>query len=341
MTQPKRFKDGDALFRYALQTVISDGVSSAPRGKPVIELPYPIVLVLENPAAPLVTSPGRRVNYRFGMAEAMWILSGRDDLESLRPYNKLMATYSDDGVRMWGAYGPLVMGQLPHVISTLKRDRDSRQAISVSWRPMVHEVQPSSDCLKSKTAFAAARAAGLMTETDVTLSCDTDAQRSMFPSPRWDGASWRSKDVPCTVAWHFTVRDGALILTVFMRSNDVWLGLPYDLLNFTTVQRVVASMLDLKVGEYRHIVSNLHIYEPNRESADGIVYASVPKGRRRIVLPSFDLACCGVKRVMQLADETLTGSVPHDTAEEPGFHAYYSVIHRQNTWNSSRHVPVR
>lgn len=81
--------------------------------------------------------------------------------------------------------------------------------------------------------------------------------------------TFKSKDVPCTVALHFQMAESEedLNLTVFMRSNDVWLGLPYDILTFTTILRVVASMIGCNPGKYFHVVSNLHLYQEHWESA--------------------------------------------------------------------------
>ncbi len=76
-----------------------------------------------------------------------------------------------------------------------------------------------------------------------------------------------SKDVPCTCLFQFFNRDGRLHLVTYMRSNDVWLGFPYDLFNFTTLQNYVASALGLELGNYTHHVGSLHLYEKNLGSA--------------------------------------------------------------------------
>jgi len=55
----------------------------------------------------------------------------------------------------------------------------------------------------------------------------------------WTPSPASSKDIPCTVAMAFEIRDGLLDCHVFMRSSDVWLGLPYDAFNFTMVAAYV------------------------------------------------------------------------------------------------------
>lgn len=249
--RPPSFKSCDQLFRYALETCLRDGVEYAPRGNKVLEVPYPVVLRLTNVHRPFIESKIRRANYRFGMAEACWILGGSDDAKLIGEYNKQMLKFSDDGERMWGAYGPRLMGQLAHVVSTLKRDPDSRQAIVTTWRPQVEEVPNRTD--------------------EAIVAGGLQCLDWLADFPEWDGSSWRSKDIPCTVAWHFQIRDGRLNLSVFMRSHDVWLGLPYDVLSFTTVQRAVASMLGIEAGVYSHILSNLHLYASNVEAAEAVI----------------------------------------------------------------------
>jgi thymidylate synthase len=52
-----------------------------------------------------------------------------------------------------------------------------------------------------------------------------------------------------------------------MRSNDVWLGLPYDVFAFTTIQRLIAEQLKLDLGTYYHQAGSEHLYNRNREQA--------------------------------------------------------------------------
>jgi len=84
----------------------------------------------------------------------------------------------------------------------------------------------------------------------------------------WRESPPKTKDVPCTIALHFIQRPiGTLNLVVYMRSNDVWLGLPYDIHNFTCIQMIIASMLGLSLGKYTHIDGSLHLYEQHDELA--------------------------------------------------------------------------
>ena len=71
------------------------------------------------------------------------------------------------------------------------------------------------------------------------------------------------KDTPCTICLQFIIRDEKLHLTVYMRSNDIWMGFPYDVFNFTCYQIRMAMELDVGIGSYTHIAGSLHLYERN------------------------------------------------------------------------------
>lgn len=86
------------------------------------------------------------------------------------------------------------------------------------------------------------------------------------------------RDVPCTISLQFLARNGRLDMRTSMRSNDVWLGLPYDLHQFIALQAAVAQHLSLDLGAYVHTVGSLHAYETDLEKIDelGDPYLDTP-----------------------------------------------------------------
>ena len=67
-------------------------------------------------------------------------------------------------------------------------------------------------------------------------------------------------DTPCTYAIQFTVVQGKLYMSVYMRSNDLWYGFCNDQYQFASLQEMVADRLNLPVGTYYHHAHNLHLY---------------------------------------------------------------------------------
>jgi thymidylate synthase len=90
----------------------------------------------------------------------------------------------------------------------------------------------------------------------------------------WRERAKKTPDVPCTLSFQFMLRNDALDLIVTMRSNDVWLGTPYDVFNFTMLQQMVATELGVKRGRYIHTAGSFHLYERNQTDAARTLYAA-------------------------------------------------------------------
>jgi len=69
-----------------------------------------------------------------------------------------------------------------------------------------------------------------------------------------------SADVPCNVCSLLKVRGGRLEWTQILRSNDLFLGVPYNFVQFTSLQEVLAGWLQLEPGEYVQFSDSLHVY---------------------------------------------------------------------------------
>lgn len=76
-----------------------------------------------------------------------------------------------------------------------------------------------------------------------------------------------SKDVNCTICCQFFIRDNKLYMTTYMRSNDIWMGFPYDVFQFTAMQILLSMQLGVELGTYTHISGSLHLYKRDYEIA--------------------------------------------------------------------------
>ena len=73
------------------------------------------------------------------------------------------------------------------------------------------------------------------------------------------------KDVACTCSLQLMIRNHALHMVTYMRSNDVFLGLPHDVFCFTMLQEIIARDLSIELGTYKHAVGSLHLYKKNTD----------------------------------------------------------------------------
>lgn len=110
-----------------------DCAEVSPRGMPVREiLAGHTCISMEHP---VLCNPHRKLGYRFMAAEAHWILTGDNRVETIKPYSRGIEKFSNDGVRFDGAYGPKIVDQLRYVIDSLLEDNSTRQAVIDIWRP--------------------------------------------------------------------------------------------------------------------------------------------------------------------------------------------------------------
>lgn len=74
----------------------------------------------------------------------------------------------------------------------------------------------------------------------------------------------------CISSWQFVVRDGCLNMFQDVRSNDLLVGLPNDLISARVSQIILAKLLNLKVGVLHHHATIIQIYHPDCAGIDGI-----------------------------------------------------------------------
>lgn len=103
-----------------------------------------------------------------------------------------------------------------------------------------------------------------------SLRKDMDSRQAILrfslPEHQWMG----NKDQTCTMHGIFLIRENKINLSIVMRSNDLTLGLVYDLPWFIhLIDKMRIELLDiypnLKSGTYTHTVHSLHIYDRDEE----------------------------------------------------------------------------
>ncbi|PSK64846.1 Thymidylate synthase 1 [Micromonospora sp. MH33] len=107
------------------------------------------------------------------------------------------------------------------------------------------------------------------------LKRDPDSRQAVIQlyDPQRDTRGHR--DVPCTLNHRFFIRHGRLEMHTTMRSNDVWLGLPYDLFTATMLHELLAGWLGVELGTYHHHVDSLHVYAEHELAAAAVAESTV------------------------------------------------------------------
>lgn len=179
--------------------------------------------------------PMRKANVAAQIAETMWVLAGRNDIEFLSHYLPRAEQFSDDGEVWRGGYGPRLRSwqwamsssgrgtdQLAEVVRLLREDRGTRRAVMSIFDP---------------------------------------------------GADYGdSKDIPCNNWLSFISRMGKLDLHVGIRSNDLmwgWSGI--NAFEWSVLQEIVAELVGMNVGQIHFSTTSLHLYENHWGKAHAMV----------------------------------------------------------------------
>ena len=128
--------------------------------------------------------------------------------------------------------------------------------------------------------------------------------------PAQDGLSLqKKKNVPCPYTFTANIIGGRLHLHNIVRSNDIILGVPFDVFGFALLQCLLAQELGVKPGVYSHSISNAHIYDSHFTAAEELLKRQNDHAKIVLTLPerSFQRIEARDYRVVDEIIENLTG----------------------------------
>lgn len=147
----------------------------------------------------------------------------------------------------------------------------------LNWVPEIDRIQaPYSD---NQESLAGAYGPPFKQQLDYvarTLNSDLNSRQAVITI--WKRDPFPSKDIACTVALQFIVRNGFINCIVTMRSSDVGMGLPYDMLTFTCMAAEVASMLNepVEFGTCYITAGSRHIYQDQMSKLEYVAQNTYP-----------------------------------------------------------------
>lgn len=136
-----------------------------------------------------------------------------------------------------------------------------------------------------------------------TLGRDPYSRRAAinFNVPGTD--RFETKDETCAIALVFELRGGKLDCTGIMRSDDVWLGTPYDVVSFTELQKHIANELGAGYGKYTHIAVSLHAYEKDIDRVREVWCRKQAAPRLKLDIEKFSAHIPEIERIAMSPDK--------------------------------------
>lgn len=229
-------------------------------------------LCLNDPRQRWVVSRNPGLNPAFAMAEVIWMLRGRNDSAFLTYFNTALPKFAGTGTTFHGAYGYRLRHQTG--VDQLARAFQALRSNSES-RQVVLQIWDSRTDLPSASGKAMAA------------------------------------DIPCNVCAMLKVRSGRLDWMQIMRSNDLFRGLPYNLVQFTTLHEIMAGWLGVELGSYHHVSDSLHIYEDTKDDVFAASTIEVPKNGDSLAAPFDETESIGrsmERLIMRIIDEHVSST---------------------------------
>lgn len=114
---------------------------------------------------------------------------------------------------------------------------------------------------------------------------------------------FETKDEICTIALVFELREGKLDCTGIMRSNDVWLDTPYDVVFFTELQKHIANEIGVGYGKYTHFAVSLHAYEKDIDRVREVWCCKHEAPHLKLDIEGFLAHVSEIERISMSSDE--------------------------------------
>lgn len=189
---------------------------------------------ITNPYRRCVGGFNRNANIFFLLAEAMWIACGKRDVNFLTIWNKKMAEFSDNGIIFHAPYG----FRLRHWGVASEHEGSAK-----GFDQVVEAIRILSENPNTRQVVME------IWNPELDLGCKT-------------------KDIPCNDIVMFKIREGKLITTIGNRSNDLHLGLPTNIFQFSFLSEIMAACLGIELGTQTHNSQSLHVYDWNKSAKD-------------------------------------------------------------------------
>lgn len=82
--------------------------------------------------------------------------------------------------------------------------------------------------------------------------------------PRCDGLGGpQPKNIPCPIGFTLSRFENELHMSVFIRSSDVFVGLPYDVMGYALTLDAIAATVGCRPGTLQFTLAHPHLYEPH------------------------------------------------------------------------------
>lgn len=266
-------RTADEVWRAAAALTVASELPTQPsRAGDTHEILH-LGLHIQEPSQRWVVSRTPPMNPAFALIEVFWIVSGRKDAAFPTFWNRQLSQYCGTSTDLHGAYGYRL------------REHFGLDQLDRVYRALCNS--PDS------------------------RQCVLQFWDPAVDLPNTDGSP-AAPDIPCNVTAFPKIRDGKLEWMQVIRSNDLFRGMPYNFVQFTSIQEMLSGWLGVETGGYHQLSDSLHMYASDGAAVrSGLIPVAAPPNTDSFALdrPTWDLVLPQVlDRLNRIAEDDLSRS---------------------------------
>ena len=195
---------------------------------------------------PAVTT--KKLAWRAVVSELLWFIEGSSDEKRLREI--LHGNKNSEKTTIWTDNATA-----PYWTPKSKFDGDLGRVYGVQWRHWrtVKELN-TEDGIKTNIVEV-----DQLTNLINGIKLDPNGRRHIISA--WNPGELDQMALPpCHALAQFYVNNNQLSCQLYQRSNDLFLGCPFNIASYALLTHMIAQVCDLDVGEFVHVTGDAHIY---------------------------------------------------------------------------------
>jgi len=206
---------------------------------------------------PAVTT--KRLAWRSVVSELLWFIEGSGDEHRLREI--LHGDKNSPKDTIWTANATA-----PYWQPKAKFEGDLGRVYGVQWRhwrtPVLHRGETYTDEFGNqynRQGTLHIREVDQLSELIAGIQKAPHGRRHILSA--WNPGELDQMALPpCHVMAQFYVNEGRLSCQMYQRSNDLFLGCPFNIASYSLLTYMIAQVCGLGVGEFIHVTGDAHIY---------------------------------------------------------------------------------
>lgn len=177
---------------------------------------------------PVMTT--KKLAFNAVKAELLWLISGSSDVKDLQK----------NGCHIWDANA-----EADYWKPKAKFEGDLGRVYGVQWRSWQTPDGKTIDQLKNA----------------ITQIKEKPNDRRIIVSAWNPGELDQMALPPCHMFFQFFVADSKLSMSMYQRSCDMFLGVPFNIASYSLLLHMIAQVTGLEAEEFVHILGDTHIYK--------------------------------------------------------------------------------